>query len=78
MAQQPPYQITSWQEAERNAARWMRHWGFGDARLTSSGADGGVDVRARAAVAQVKFEASQVGRPALQRLYGARGARHDQ
>ncbi|PWU45347.1 hypothetical protein DLJ47_34655 [Micromonospora sp. S4605] len=51
----------------------MRYWGFGDARVTEGGADSGVDVWSRGALAQVKFEAVQVGRPVLQRLVGARG-----
>ncbi len=69
--------VTSWHEAEENAARWMRHWGYIDATITQSGADAGIDVRSDRALAQVKFEAHHVGRPALQRLFGARGNRHD-
>ncbi|WP_346537888.1 restriction endonuclease [Micromonospora sp. DPT] len=74
----PPQHIRTWQDAEQNAAAWMRHWGFADARVTPGGADEGVDVRSRNAIAQVKFEAAQVGRPALQRLVGARGLQHHQ
>jgi hypothetical protein len=66
-------QIVAWQDAEENAAAWMRHWGFEDAATTPPGTDAGLDVISRAALAQVKFEASQIGRPALQRLVGARG-----
>lgn len=51
----------------------MRHWGFEDARAQPGGADGGVDVVSRRALGQVKFQASAVGRPELQRLFGARG-----
>lgn len=77
-ASQPaPMQITSWLIAEQNAANWMRYLGFSDARVTAGGSDGGVDVTAVGAIAQVKFEAAQVGRPALQRLLGARGLRHE-
>jgi hypothetical protein len=65
--------VTSWQDAEHNAVEWMRHWGFADASMTSGGADNGVDVRARGALAQVKFRAAMAGRPDLQRLVGARG-----
>jgi len=54
----------------------MRHWGFQDARVTTGGADGGIDVESARALAQVKFEAAQVGRPSLQRLVGARGRNH--
>ncbi|MFI6100827.1 restriction endonuclease [Lentzea sp. NPDC051213] len=70
----PPFrQINSWQVAEENAAAWMRHFGYRGVQLTASGADGGVDVCAYGALAQVKFEARQVGRPQLQNLVGARG-----
>ena len=55
----------------------MRHWGYRNVGLTSGGNDNGVDVRATGAVAQVKFEARQVGRPQLQNLVGARGRNHD-
>ncbi|MDQ1678792.1 MAG: hypothetical protein QOC93_3936 [Actinomycetota bacterium] len=72
----PARQIDSWQVAEENAAAWMRYWGHSDAACTPAGADGGIDVRARTAVAQVKFEAAQVGAPAVQRLVGARGLDH--
>lgn len=68
----PPRQIDSWQAAEQNAAAWMRYWGFFDARITTSGSDAGIDVWATWGLAQVKWEATQVGRPALQRLAGAR------
>lgn len=65
--------IACWQEAERLVGDWMRGHGFPDATVTKSGADGGIDVFARRAVAQVKYQANTVGRPALQRLAGARG-----
>jgi len=45
--------------AEEYAAEVMRALGFFDAQVTGSGADGGVDVRAKDAVAQVKMEGSQ-------------------
>lgn len=65
--------ITTWREAEDNAVQWMREHGWPDAQPTTGGADGGIDVRSYAGLAQVKFEAHQVGRPAIQRLVGARG-----
>lgn len=71
MERPEPCRITSWQVAEKNALVWMRYWGYKDAQLTVGGADGGVDVRSRSALAQVKFEAAKTGRPALQRLLGA-------
>lgn len=36
-------------------------------------ADGGVDIRTTRALAQVKYQAFNVGRPELQKLFGARG-----
>ncbi|MGY1580899.1 restriction endonuclease [Streptomyces sp. MN13] len=76
---QPPARrpVRSWQEAERNAAAWMRHWGYHDAAARPGGADGGVDVRSARALGQVKFQAHAVGRPELQRLFGARGRHMD-
>lgn len=65
--------VRDWKAAEQLAAAWMRYLGFPDAHVTPEGADGGIDVRARHALAQVKFKASQVGGPDLQRLFGARG-----
>ena len=62
--------IRSPDDAEQVAAEWMRHLGFGDARCTPTGTDGGVDVRSREAVAQVKAQLTPVGRPELQALYG--------
>ena len=65
-----PHLIRSPDDAEQVAAEWMRHLGFGDARCTGAGTDGGVDVRSGEAVAQVKAQLSPVGRPELQALYG--------
>ncbi|MEU3861583.1 restriction endonuclease [Streptomyces sp. NPDC028722] len=65
-------QISSWQQAEHNAARYMRHWGYTDAVARPGGPDAGIDVRARGALGQVKYQAVQVGRPELQRFVGAR------
>ncbi|MEV5786746.1 restriction endonuclease [Streptomyces sp. NPDC052287] len=75
IASAPPSrrQIQSWQDAEHNAAAWMRHWGFSDAQAKPGGADGGIDVRSRRALGQVKYQAAAVGRPELQNLFGARG-----
>jgi hypothetical protein len=65
-----PHIIRSPDDAEQVAAEWMRHLGFDDARCTGAGADGGVDVRSRGALAQVKAQLTPVGRPELQALYG--------
>ncbi|MGZ9829505.1 restriction endonuclease [Tsukamurella ocularis] len=66
--------ITTPAQAEQNAARRMREeLGFPDARVTQATNDGGIDVQASRAVAQVKWESNQSGRPVLQNLFGARG-----
>ena len=63
-------------DAEIVAAEWMCWMGFRDSTRTPTGADGGIDVRARDAVAQVKMHAKPIGRPDVQQLYGAaRGRR---
>jgi hypothetical protein len=64
-----------WQQAEALAAAAMRQFGFADATVTTAGADGGIDVVARFAVAQVKYTAKPVGRPVLQQLQGAANGR---
>jgi hypothetical protein len=60
-------------DAELNAADQMQLLGYADARAMPVGADGGIDVFSKHALAQVKFKQSAAGRPDLQRLYGARG-----
>ncbi|MBO3742712.1 restriction endonuclease [Actinoplanes flavus] len=59
-----------WRAAEELAVRHLRDLGFHDARTTAGGADGGVDVVATGAVAQVKHWAKPVGQPALRDLFG--------
>lgn len=71
------FHVARWEDAEENAARWLRHWGYRDARASPGGADGGIDVVASHAAAQVKFQASQAGRPDIQRLVGAVGRASD-
>lgn len=63
--------IQSWKDAEYAAAEHMRRLGWRDAMLTQGGADGGVDVTASDAAAQVKFLSKPVGSPDVQRLRGA-------
>ncbi len=54
----------------------MRNNGWSKAKLTKGGSDGGIDVQAPNAVAQVKWFASQkVGRPAIQQLSGSAGTK---
>lgn len=63
--------MRTWREAEDLAAEWMRYLGYDDAAITGGAADGGLDVVATGAVAQVKWQGAAVGRPAVQRLVGA-------
>jgi hypothetical protein len=58
-------------QTELNAERILKSWGFPDAKATTGGADGGIDVRAKYALAQVKFRGSKAGRPEIQNLVGA-------
>ena len=50
-------------DAEVAAAEFMRRIGFADAKRTPSGADGGIDVIAAGAVAQVKTHMKPIGAP---------------
>ncbi|MFC4630102.1 restriction endonuclease [Promicromonospora alba] len=68
-----PVLVADWRDAEELAEWHMRGLGFADARLTRSGADGGVDVEAAEAIGQVKHLAGAVGAPEVQQ---ARGAAH--
>ncbi|MFI8976885.1 restriction endonuclease [Nocardia asteroides] len=68
--------IGSPREAEENAAKVLRRMGFRDAATTPVGPDGGIDVVSSGALAQVKWQGARVGRPDVQRLYGARGRNH--
>lgn len=63
--------VSSWQQAEALAAWHMQKLGFEDAKMTPPGADGGLDVRATDAVAQVKHYATPIGAPVIQQLRGA-------
>lgn len=69
-----PSGAMSWQVAEAVVRDWMKKNGHRDARLTKSGADGGVDVVAAGAVAQVKHHAKPVRLPEVQRIYGIAAA----
>lgn len=69
--------IDDFHQAEVNAERVMKSWGFTDAKATTGGADGGIDVRSSRALAQVKWKGATTGAPDIQRLYGARGLDHD-
>lgn len=69
-----PRLLRSPRDFEAAAADWMKAWGLNDVRLTGRGADGGIDVEAQEAVAQVKAWMAPVGRPEIQQL---KGAAHD-
>ena len=62
--------VGSWQEAEMAAMLWMRDHGHPDAQLTPVGPDGGVDVVAASAIAQVKHYARPVGPRPVRELAG--------
>ena len=68
----PP--TTTWQDAEREARNWMAANGFRDATVTRAGADGGVDIRSRKAVAQVKYWSKPCGIRDVQRIAGVAAA----
>lgn len=60
----------TWQQAEHVALDWMIKNGYRDASLTKSGADGGIDITSRKAVAQVKHHQKPVGLGEMQRMFG--------
>lgn len=57
-------------DAEENACAWMQWMGFVDAQITPIGADGGIDVNSKDAVAQIKMEGVLTSRPVVQALFG--------
>lgn len=67
----PSTLTADWERAEDLAATHLRGLGYRDARRTPVGTDGGFDVEGRGVVAQVKYRATAVGRPDVQRLVGA-------
>ncbi|WP_136975276.1 restriction endonuclease [Streptomyces californicus] len=68
--------IRTWQDAELAAADHMRSLGFTDARVTGAGADGGIDVVARDAVAQVKHYSQPIGVGPIRELRGVADSHH--
>jgi len=65
-----PSLIRTYRDAEEAAAQWMRWLGWGDAAVTPAGRDGGIDVSATHAIAQVKAHVNPIGRPEIQQLFG--------
>lgn len=55
---------------EFNAAIVLSHLGYPDARSTPKGSDGGVDIRAKGLVAQVKAKSTPTNSPSVQQLMG--------
>ncbi|MGW0885867.1 restriction endonuclease [Streptomyces sp. NPDC002671] len=68
--------IRTWQDAELAAVDHMRSLGFTDARETGAGADGGVDVIARDAIAQVKYYSQPIGVGPVRELRGVADSHH--
>lgn len=66
----PQRPIRSARDAEQAAADHLAWLGFTDAAVTRTGTDEGVDVAGRGIIAQVKAQASPVGRPVVQQTYG--------
>ncbi|WP_203721919.1 restriction endonuclease [Streptomyces coelicoflavus] len=66
--------IRTWQDAELAAVDHMLGLGFTDARVTGAGADGGIDVIARDAVAQVKHYSQPIGVGPVRELRGVADA----
>ncbi|MGN9765218.1 restriction endonuclease [Micromonospora sp. SD12] len=71
----PPRKVEDWAAAEANAVAWMQWLGHRDARQTKRGADGGIDVIAMGAFAQVKWYGKAIGPRPLRELAGARANR---
>ncbi|NHE67795.1 restriction endonuclease [Rhodococcus sp. D-46] len=65
--------ITTPHEAELNAAEVMKSWDYLDAVATTGGADGGIDVSSKRALAQFKWKGAAASRPEMQQLFGSRG-----
>lgn len=65
-----PVLLRSWQDAEHHAAAWMRYLGYTDAAVTPPGPDGGLDVVAERAIAQVKAEGHLTGAQVVRQLAG--------
>lgn len=66
----PKRVVTEWLHAEELARDFLVFLGFHDARLTKQGADGGVDVTSKGAVAQVKMHSKSTPSYDIQKLVG--------
>ncbi|WP_406161133.1 restriction endonuclease [Streptomyces canus] len=68
--------VRTWHDAELAAVDHMRSLGFTDARVTGAGADGGIDVIARDAMAQVKHYSQPIGVGPIRELRGVADSHH--
>ncbi|MER6784943.1 restriction endonuclease [Streptomyces sp. NPDC000658] len=68
--------VRTWQDAEHAAVDHMRSLGFTDARVTDAGADGGIDVIARDAIAQVKYYSQPTRVGPVRELRGVGDSHH--
>jgi hypothetical protein len=66
----PQYNLSA-REAELVAARWMVYWGYYDAQATPVGPDGGLDVIAGRALAQVKYRNVKTSRTEINEFHGS-------
>ena len=66
----PQYNLSP-RDAELISAKWMRYWGYFDAKATPVGPDGGIDVVASRAVAQVKYRNVKTSRTEINEFHGS-------
>ena len=66
----PQFNLTP-RDAELIAARWMVYWGYYDAKATPIGPDGGLDVIASRALAQVKYRNVKTSRTEINEFHGS-------
>jgi TPR repeat protein len=66
----PQFNLTP-RDAELVAAKWMVYWGYHDAKATPVGPDGGLDVIASRALAQVKYRNVKTSRTEINEFHGS-------
>ena len=74
-SQSPSAQAENYKHAEQLCARWLESKGEPMVRLTTAGADGGVDIESARVVAQVKNLAGAVGAKPVREIFGVAAAR---
>jgi len=75
-APRPDYNLNP-RAAELLIEEWMAHWGFHDAQATPVGPDGGFDVKASRAAAQVKFRGQPTPLDQINAFHGACNGRYE-